>query len=84
MVKAEALEYDDEGVFDDIDSARDALMSNYGEFLVDEAGDVGRFRQVRSVPLLSSSVSSLHPHLRVAISNISNGFQKAGADNGCR
>jgi hypothetical protein len=27
---------DDDGVFDDINSARDALMSNYGEFLVDE------------------------------------------------
>jgi hypothetical protein len=33
----QATEYDDDGVFDDIDSARDALMSNnYGEFLVDE------------------------------------------------
>jgi hypothetical protein len=32
----EALEYDNHGVFDDIDSARNALMSNFAEFLVDE------------------------------------------------
>ena len=31
----EAMEYDDVGVFDDIDSARDALIANFGEFLID-------------------------------------------------
>ena len=35
----EAMEYDDDGVFDDVDSARDALMLNFGEFLVDEKND---------------------------------------------
>ena len=32
----DAMEYDHVGVFDDIDSARAALMSDHGEFLVDE------------------------------------------------
>jgi hypothetical protein len=30
------MEYDDDGVFDDVDSAKDAMMSNFGEFQVDE------------------------------------------------
>jgi len=33
------MEYDHVGVFDDIDSARAALMSDHGEFLVDEKND---------------------------------------------
>jgi hypothetical protein len=32
----ETMESDNDGVFDDVDSARAALMSNFGEFLVDE------------------------------------------------